>query len=91
LYVIKKSSRWTSSFPLLWVAWFARSALAEQADVRPISMAVLKYMRHLQRSSYPEAQRASIPEMIRPEMEALAAVLPDLFARTGVKHAIFLA
>ncbi|MEN4040900.1 MAG: DNA repair protein RecO [Anaerolineaceae bacterium] len=45
--------------------------LPAAAGARPVSMRALKYMRHLQRSSYPEAQRASIPEAVQSEIEAL--------------------
>ena len=40
-------------------------------DARPVSMEALKYLRHLQRSSYPVAQKADIPQPIRDEMETL--------------------
>ncbi|MGB9672496.1 MAG: DNA repair protein RecO, partial [Anaerolineales bacterium] len=36
-----------------------------------VSMEALKYLRHLQRSSYPEARRARIPQQIQNEMERL--------------------
>jgi DNA repair protein RecO (recombination protein O) len=59
-------------------------------DVRPISMAVLKYMRHLQRSSYLEAQRASIPETIRSEMEALLQFYLTYLLERGLNTPSFL-
>lgn len=37
----------------------------------PVSLEGLKFMRHLQRSSYREASRAKIPEGVRREMESL--------------------
>ncbi len=39
--------------------------------VRPISLSALKYLRHFQRSSYPEARRAKIPPATYREMEIL--------------------
>lgn len=41
------------------------------ATARPVSMQALKYLRHLQRSTYKDASRAQIPEGVRREMEAL--------------------
>jgi DNA repair protein RecO (recombination protein O) len=38
-------------------------------NLRPISMRALKYMRHLQRSSWQEASRAQVPTGVRREME----------------------
>ncbi len=38
---------------------------------RPVSMAALKYLRHLQRSSYIEANRARVTAAVRQEMETL--------------------
>jgi DNA repair protein RecO (recombination protein O) len=38
---------------------------------RPISMRALKFLRHLQRNNYAEARRAGLPDVVRPEMEAL--------------------
>jgi DNA repair protein RecO (recombination protein O) len=38
---------------------------------RPVSMLALKYLRHLQRSTYPEACRANPEGSVRPEMERL--------------------
>ncbi len=40
-------------------------------EARPVSMEALKYMRHLQRSSYTAAKKAVIPAHIRNEMETL--------------------
>jgi DNA repair protein RecO (recombination protein O) len=39
-------------------------------NVRPMSMRTLKFLRHFQRSSYIEAMRVSLPDPVRPEMEA---------------------
>ncbi len=41
------------------------------AEVRPVSMAALKYLRHFQRSSYADAKRARVEGNIRSEVEAL--------------------
>ncbi|MEA4910386.1 MAG: DNA repair protein RecO [Chloroflexi bacterium] len=41
------------------------------ADARPISVNVLKYLRHFQRSTYAEVQRSGIPAAVREEMEAI--------------------
>jgi DNA repair protein RecO (recombination protein O) len=38
--------------------------------VRPMSMRTLKFLRHFQRSTYAEAMRVSLPDPVRPEMEA---------------------
>jgi len=38
---------------------------------RQISVDALRYMRHIQRSTYKEASRANPPESIRQEMDAL--------------------
>lgn len=40
-------------------------------EARPISLEALRFLRHLQRSSYREAQRAKIPPGVRAEMEAV--------------------
>lgn len=44
---------------------------SDAADVRPVSLQTLKYLRHYQRSSYAEATRVRLPDAVRPEMEAL--------------------
>ena len=41
------------------------------AGAQPISMAALKYLRHFQRSSYPEAQRAHLGSQVDREIERL--------------------
>ncbi len=41
------------------------------ASARPVSMEALKFLRHFQRSTYPEAQRANPEPALRHEMEAL--------------------
>jgi DNA repair protein RecO (recombination protein O) len=42
-----------------------------RVDATPISMETLKYLRHLLRSSYPEAARAVLSAPVRAEMEAI--------------------
>jgi DNA repair protein RecO (recombination protein O) len=43
----------------------------QEPTSRAVSMAALKYLRHLQRSSYKDASRASISAQVRQEMENL--------------------
>ncbi len=40
-------------------------------DARPVSVPVVKFLRHFLRSSYVEARKAVIPPGVRPEMESL--------------------
>ncbi|GAB4476064.1 MAG: DNA repair protein RecO [Anaerolineales bacterium] len=42
-----------------------------QRSLLPLSMPALKYLRHFQRSSYPEARKAKIPPEVQKEMESL--------------------
>lgn len=42
-----------------------------QTRARPISVSALKYLRHFQRSSYPEAMRAAVSSRVMMEMEQL--------------------
>ena len=44
---------------------------SREAEARPISILALKYLRHLQRSSYQDAARATIPATVSQEMENL--------------------
>jgi DNA repair protein RecO (recombination protein O) len=44
---------------------------ALEPTARPVSMDALKYLRHLQRSSYNESARAQIPPEVRQEMEQI--------------------
>lgn len=41
------------------------------AGARPVSMEALKYLRHMQRSAYPDLRRARIPLGVQKEIEAL--------------------
>lgn len=43
----------------------------QHRSLLPLSLPALKYLRHFQRSSYPEARRARVPPAILREMEAL--------------------
>ena len=44
---------------------------ANRPDLLPVSLQALKYLRHLQRSTYSEAARAQIPPGVRAEIESL--------------------
>ncbi len=44
---------------------------ATRPDLLPVSMLALKYLRHLQRSTYTEAARAQVPPGVRAEIESL--------------------
>lgn len=44
---------------------------AQRPDVLPVSLQALKYLRHLQRSTYEEAARAQLSPSVRVEMESL--------------------
>ncbi|MCX8062473.1 MAG: DNA repair protein RecO [Anaerolineales bacterium] len=47
------------------------SCAVQPRSLLPVSMQALKYLRHFQRSSYPEARRAKTPATVLKEMEAL--------------------
>ncbi len=44
---------------------------ANRPDLVPVSVQALKYLRHLQRSTFDEASRAQIPSAVRTEIESL--------------------
>ena len=44
---------------------------SREPTARPVSMPALKFLRHLLRSSYPEAARARVPAVTRLEMESI--------------------
>ncbi len=44
---------------------------APTPGLRPVSLEALRYLRHLQRSAYPQAQRANPPQEVWREMETL--------------------
>jgi len=43
----------------------------QDPTARPASIEALRFLRHIQRSNYPESKRARVPESIRNEMELL--------------------
>jgi DNA repair protein RecO (recombination protein O) len=57
---------------------------------RPISMQALKYLRHLQRSTYPVAQKADPPAAIRFEMESLLSYYITFLLERGLNTPDFL-
>ncbi|MBI3158287.1 MAG: DNA repair protein RecO [Chloroflexi bacterium] len=60
------------------------------AGATPVSVKALKYMRHLQRSSFREAQRASIPEGVKREMEVLMQHYITYLLERGLNSPAFL-
>jgi DNA repair protein RecO (recombination protein O) len=60
------------------------------ASARPISMLALKYLRHFQRSTYPEAQRAHPEPAIRHEMETLLQYYLTYLLERGLNTPDFL-
>jgi DNA repair protein RecO (recombination protein O) len=59
-------------------------------DVVPVSMDALKYLRHLQRSSYPEAARAQLSPVVRAEMEALLQRYMAYFLERSLNTPVFM-
>ena len=57
---------------------------------RPVSLDTLKYLRHLQRSSYPEATRAHLTPPIQREMEALLQHYITFLLERGLNSPDFL-
>lgn len=60
------------------------------ANVHPVSMQALKYLRHYQRSSYAEATRVRLPDAVRPEMEALMQHYLTYLLERGLNSPAFL-
>jgi DNA repair protein RecO (recombination protein O) len=60
------------------------------AGARPVSMTVLKYLRHLQRSTYPAVQRAGIPLPVRSELETLLQFYQTYLLERGLNTPAFL-
>jgi DNA repair protein RecO (recombination protein O) len=58
--------------------------------VRPVSMQALKFLRHLQRSSYPQATRAQIPPGTNREMEILMQHYLTYLLERGLNSPAFL-
>ncbi|TAK12273.1 MAG: DNA repair protein RecO [Anaerolineae bacterium] len=60
------------------------------AGAAPVSLAALKYMRHMQRSSYREAQRARIGPEVKREMEILMQHYITYLLERGLNSPAFL-
>ena len=60
------------------------------ASARPVSMQALKFIRHFQRSTYPEAQRAHPEADVRHEMEALLQYYLTYLLERGLNTPDFL-
>jgi DNA repair protein RecO (recombination protein O) len=63
---------------------------SKAAFARPVSMRALKFIRHYQRSSYPEALRAGLPQAVRAEMEALMQYYLTFILEQGLKTPDFI-
>ncbi len=59
-------------------------------DARPVSMTVVKFLRHFLRSAYAEAIKAPIPEGVRQEMEALLQSYITFLLERGLNTPAFL-
>lgn len=59
-------------------------------QARPVSMPALKYLRHYQRSAYPEAKRAGLPQSVRGEFEALMQYYLTYLLEQGLKTPAFI-
>lgn len=62
----------------------------DAAGARPVSLQVLKYLRHYQRSSYADAMRVRLPDAVRPEMEALMQYYLTYLLERGLNSPAFL-
>lgn len=60
------------------------------ADVRPVSMQALKYLRHFQRSSYPQAMRARLTPSLNRELEQLMQHYLTYILERGLNTPAFL-
>lgn len=60
------------------------------AGARPVSVSVLKFLRHYQRSSYAEATRVRLPDAVRLEMEALMQFYLTYLLERGLNSPAFL-
>jgi len=59
-------------------------------DCRPITMDALKYLRHLQRSTYTEASRANPNPLVRGEMDDLLNYYFDFLLERGLNSTRFI-
>lgn len=61
-----------------------------EAGVRPVSVEALRFLRHFQRSTYAAAHKASVPEGVRQEMEALLQTYLTFLLERGLNSPSFL-
>jgi DNA repair protein RecO (recombination protein O) len=59
-------------------------------DTRPVSMLVLKYMRHFQRSDYQDIQTINVPPLVRQEMEKIMQSYLSFLAERKLNTPAFL-
>jgi DNA repair protein RecO (recombination protein O) len=59
-------------------------------DTRPVSMLVLKYMRHFQRSDYKDIQTINVPPLVRQEMEKIMQSYLSFLAERKLNTPAFL-
>jgi DNA repair protein RecO (recombination protein O) len=62
----------------------------QEKSARPISMAALKYLRHFQRSSFPDAARAAVPSTVRQEMETVIQYYLTYHLERGLNSPAFI-
>ncbi len=62
----------------------------EVPDARPVSLAALKYLRHFQRSTFPQARRARPADAVWSEMEHLLQHYLTYLLERGLNSAAFL-
>jgi DNA repair protein RecO (recombination protein O) len=62
----------------------------DATGARPVSMEMLKYLRHYQRSAYAEATRVRLPDAVRPELEALMQYYLTYLLERGLNSPAFL-
>lgn len=65
-------------------------ACGSQAGALPISLLTLKYLRHLQRSTWAVVEQAGLPENVRAEMEALLGQYCTYLLERGLNTPRFL-
>jgi len=59
-------------------------------EVKPVSMLALKFLRHVQRSTFEHVRRAHIPPTVQSEMEALLQYYLTYLLERGLNSPIFL-